>query len=149
VPVFDSDLIPVAGVISTESFGISGLNNVRDRFKQNAGIQRHVMVSRYIDQFNSAVDHVVQFIDNIPIIDNYILIKAVFICIAGIIDRQKPLIQKITGDYQFSDIVSTLQTPQKINQQRAVLQRFGVVVINTEVNVAYYDDLVPCVARIP
>ncbi|MPM59387.1 hypothetical protein SDC9_106229 [bioreactor metagenome] len=149
VTMFDCDLVSVACVISAESFGIPGLNDFRDRFLQNVGLQGHVMVSDYVDQLYPTVGHIDQLVDNVLIVGYHVLVKLSCIRVAGIIDRQKPLVQKITVDDQLSHICCALQAPQELYKQRTVFQCFCIAVIDAEVNIAYDDGLVSCVAGIP
>ena len=76
---------------------------------QNIIFLCHIVVADYVDQLDSAVGYLVQFVDHALIIFDHILVKLINVRVAGIIDRQKPLIQKITVDHQFPHISCALQ----------------------------------------
>ena len=65
-----------------------------------------------------------------------------------VVNRQEPLIEKITCNHQFTHILCVLQALQKLDEQRPVFQRLGVAVFDTEVDIADDDDFVPnCIGR--
>jgi len=147
--MLDDDLISVARVIRAESFGIPGLNDTGNSFLQNVGLQRHVMVPDHVDELDAAVDQVVQLVNHAPVVGDHVLVELVLIRVSGIIDGQKPLVQEITGDHQFAHVFGVLKALQEINEQRKVFQRLGIAVLDTEVNVAYDDDLIFRTAGFP
>lgn len=149
VAVLDGDLVSVARVIKAETVCIPGLDNVRHRFLQDVSRQRHIMVAGYVNQLDPAFDDVVELVEDGLIGGNRVFVKLCCIRVGGIIDRQKPIVQKITVNYQLPHICSALQTAQKLNKKRTVFERFCIAVINAKVDIAQDDDLISCVACLP
>jgi len=147
--MLDDDLISVARVIRAESFGIPGLNDTGNSFLQNVGLQRHVMVPDHVDELDPAGDHALELVNHVLIVGDNVLVKQFLIRVSGIVDGQEPLVQEITADHQLAHVFGVLKALEEINEQRKVLQCFGIAVLDAKVNVADDDDLVPCAAGFP
>ena len=149
--VFDNNFVAVTGIVCAEPLWLraTGLHQLGNGLLQNACLECQIMVSRDVDQFDPTGNNPVQLINDTLIVRDDVPVELILVGIQRIVvNRQEPLIEKITCNHQFTHILCVLQALQKLDEQRPVFQRLGVAVFDTEVDIADDDDFVPnCIGR--